>query len=51
MLSSDLSVFVAAGAVWLDMPVALGLVVRLLHSAARVIASARAGLRVAGQTG
>lgn len=56
-IASNLSVFVAAGAVWLtgsgwpDMLVALGLVVLLLRSAARVISSARAGLRAAGQTG
>jgi Co/Zn/Cd efflux system component len=56
-IASNLSVFVAAAAVWLtgsgwpDMLVALGLVVLLLRSAARVIASARAGLRAADQNG
>lgn len=56
-IASNLSVFVAAGAVWLtgsgwpDMLVAFGLVVLLLRSAARVIASAREGLHAAGQTG
>ena len=56
-IASNLSVFVAAGAVWLtgsgwpDMLVALALVVLLLRSAARVIASARARLRTAEQTG
>lgn len=56
-IASNLSVFVAAGAVWLtgsgwpDMLVALGLVVLLLRSAARVIASARARLRTEEQTG
>jgi Co/Zn/Cd efflux system component len=56
-IASNLSVFVAAGAVWLtgsgwpDTLVALGLVVLLLRSAARVIASARAGLHAAIQTG
>jgi Co/Zn/Cd efflux system component len=56
-IASNLSVFVAAAAVWLtgsgwpDMLVALGLVVLLLRSAARVIASARAGLREADQNG
>ncbi|MFZ0468010.1 MAG: cation transporter [Thiogranum sp.] len=56
-IASNLSVFVAAGAVWLtgsgwpDILVALGLVILLLRSALRVIASARAGLRAAKQTG
>lgn len=52
-IASNLSVFVAAGAVWLtgsgwpDMVVAAGLVVLLLRSSIRVIASARAELRAA----
>lgn len=52
-IASNLSVFVAAGAVWLtgtswpDTVVALGLVGLLLRSALRVIASARAELRAA----
>ncbi len=50
-ITSNLSVFVAAGAVWLtgsgwpDRVVALGLVWLLMRSALRVIASARAELR------
>ena len=53
-IASNLSVFIAAGAVWLagsgwpDMVVATGLVVLLLRSSFRVIASARAELRAAG---
>lgn len=49
-IAANLSVFVAAGAVWLtgsgwpDILVAMGLVVLLMRSAARVIASARAEL-------
>ncbi|MGD2118439.1 MAG: cation transporter [Chromatiales bacterium] len=52
-IASNLSVFIAAGAVWLtgsgwpDLLVALGLVVLLLRSAVRVISSARAELRTA----
>jgi Co/Zn/Cd efflux system component len=52
-IASNLSVFVAAGAVWLtgsgwpDLLVALGLVVLLMRSAIRVISSARAELRTA----
>lgn len=52
-IASNLSVFVAAGAVWFtgsrwpDMLVALGLMWLLLRSALRVIASARAELRAA----
>ena len=50
-IASNLSVFLAAGAVWLtgagwpDMAVALGLVVLLMRSAVRVVSSARAELR------
>jgi Co/Zn/Cd efflux system component len=50
-IASNLSVFLAAGAVWLtgagwpDIAVALGLVVLLMRSAARVVSSARAELR------
>jgi Co/Zn/Cd efflux system component len=53
-IASNLSVFVAAGAVWLtgsgwpDIVVALGLVWLLMRSAIRVIASALAELRTAG---
>lgn len=53
-IAGNLSVFLAAGAVWFtgaawpDLVVALGLVVLLLRSALRVIASARGGLRSAG---
>lgn len=53
-IAGNLSVFLAAGAVWFtgaawpDLVVALGLVVLLLRSAIRVIASARDGLRSAG---
>lgn len=49
-IASNLSVFVAAGAVWLtgsqwpDTIVALGLIVLLMRSALRVITSARAEL-------
>jgi Co/Zn/Cd efflux system component len=52
-IASNLSVFVAAGAVWFtgsswpDTVVALGLVWLLLRSALRVIGSARAELRAA----
>lgn len=52
-IASNLSVFVAAGAVWLsgsglpDIAVAIGLVWLLLRSAARVIRSALAELRAA----
>jgi len=52
-IASNLSVFVAAGAVWLtdshwpDIIVALGLVWLLMRSALRVIASARAELCIA----
>ncbi len=52
-IASNLSVFIAAGAVWLtgagwpDMVVALGLVCLLLRSAYRVITSALAELRAA----
>src|SRR3989338_3699353 len=52
-IASNLSVFVAAGAVWLtgsgwpDIVVALGLVWLLMRSAIRVISSARAELRAA----
>lgn len=52
-IASNLSVFVAAGAVWLtdsgwpDILVASGLVLLLLHSASRVIRSALAELRAA----
>lgn len=52
-IASNLSVFVAAGAVWLsgsglpDIAVAIGLVWLLLRSAARVISSALAELRAA----
>lgn len=52
-IASNLSVFVAAGAVWLtdsgwpDIVVALALVWLLMRSAIRVISSARAQLRVA----
>ena len=52
-IASNLSVFVAAGAVWLtdsgwpDVLVALALVTLLLRSSARVISSAHAELRVA----
>jgi Co/Zn/Cd efflux system component len=52
-IAANLSVFVAAGAVWLtgsgwpDILVALGLVVLLMRSALRVISSARAALRAA----
>ncbi|MBI5462279.1 MAG: cation transporter [Gammaproteobacteria bacterium] len=52
-IASNLSVFVAAGAVWLtgsnwpDIAVALGLVWLLLRSALRVMASARTELRAA----
>lgn len=51
-IASNLSVFVAAGAVWLtgsgwpDILVALGLAGLLLRSSCRVISSARAALRV-----
>lgn len=52
-IASNLSVFVAAGAVWLtgsgwpDMVVASGLVLLLMRSAIRVIASARTELKTA----
>jgi Co/Zn/Cd efflux system component len=52
-IAANLSVFVAAGAVWLtdsgwpDLVVGLGLLVLLLRSSARVIGSARAELRAA----
>ena len=52
-IASNLSVFVAAGAVWLtgsgwpDVLVAIALVTLLLRSSARVISSAQAELRVA----
>lgn len=52
-IASNLSVFVAAGAVWLtgsgwpDIVVALGLVCLLMRSAIRVISSGRAELRAA----
>jgi Co/Zn/Cd efflux system component len=52
-IASNLSVFVAAGAVWLtgsgwpDILVALGLVVLLMRSAMRVISAAMAELRTA----
>lgn len=52
-IASNLSVFVAAGAVWLtgsgwpDIVVALGLVLVLMRSAIRVISSAMAELRAA----
>ncbi len=52
-IASNLSVFVAAGAVWLtgsgwpDIVVALGLVLLLIRSAIRVISSAMAELRAA----
>lgn len=52
-IASNLSVFIAAGAVWLtksgwpDMIVALALSALLLHSAIRIISSARAELRTA----
>jgi Co/Zn/Cd efflux system component len=52
-IASNLSVFVAAGAVWLtgsgwpDIVVALGLVWLLTRSALRVLANARAELRAA----
>jgi Co/Zn/Cd efflux system component len=52
-IASNLSVFVAAGAVWLtgtgwpDIAVAIGLVILLLRSAIRVISSAMAELRAA----
>lgn len=52
-IASNLSVFVAAGAVWLtgsgwpDMVVASGLVLLLMRSAIRVIASARTELKAA----
>lgn len=52
-IASNLSVFVAAGAVWLtgsgwpDVLVAIALVTLLLRSSARVISSAHAELRVA----
>jgi Co/Zn/Cd efflux system component len=52
-IAANLSVFIAAGAVWFfssgwpDILVALGLVVLLLRSAIRVISSARAELRMA----
>ena len=52
-IAANLSVFIAAGAVWLtgsgwpDLAVAAALVVLLLRSAWRVIAAARAELRVA----
>ena len=52
-IASNLSVFVAAGAVWLtgsgwpDILVAFGLVCLLLRSAIRVVTSAKAGLRAA----
>jgi Co/Zn/Cd efflux system component len=52
-IASDLSVFVAAGAVWLtgsgwpDILVALGLLSLFLRSSIRVISSARAELRAA----
>lgn len=52
-IASNLSVFVAAGAVWLtgsgwpDMVVAAGLVVLLMRSSIRVIASARTELKAA----
>lgn len=52
-MASNISVFLAAGAVWLtgsgwpDIAVAIGLVVLLLRSAIRVISSAMAELRVA----
>lgn len=52
-IASNLSVFVAAGAVWLtgsgwpDMVVASALVLLLMHSAIRVIASARTELKAA----
>lgn len=51
---ANLSVFVAAGAVWLtgsgwpDLAIALGLVVFLLRSSLRVLGAARAELRAAG---
>lgn len=54
-IASNLSVFVAAGAVWLtdsgwpDIVVAMGLAVLLLRSAYRVISSAWAELQVASQ--
>jgi Co/Zn/Cd efflux system component len=53
-IASNISVFVAAGGVWLtgsgwpDILVALGLVWLLMRSAIRVIRSARAELRAAG---
>ena len=53
-IASNLSVFIAAGAVWLtgtgwpDLVVAAGLVLLLLRSAARVISSAVIELRAAG---
>jgi Co/Zn/Cd efflux system component len=53
-IASNLSVFVAAGAVWLtksgwpDIIVALALAVLLLRSAIRIISSALAELRIAG---
>lgn len=56
-IASNLSVFVAAGAVWLtnsgwpDIVVALGLVWLLLRSALRVISGARRELRAARQMG
>ena len=52
-IASNLSVFVAAGAVWLtasawpDIAVALGLAILLMRSAVRVISSALAELRAA----
>lgn len=52
-IASNLSVFIAAGAVWLtgsgwpDILVALGLVVLLMRSAVRVVSSARVELRTA----
>lgn len=55
-IASNLSVFLAAGGVWLtgsgwpDLLVAVGLVVLLLRSSLRVIASAREELRAAGPT-
>jgi Co/Zn/Cd efflux system component len=52
-IASNLSVFVAAGAVWLtgsgwpDILVALGLILLLMSSAIRVVTSARVALRTA----
>lgn len=52
-IAANISVFLAAGAVWYtesgwpDIAIAIGLVLLLLRSAARVISSALAGLRAA----